>query len=181
MWLVIAFIAANLYGFQVLIANEILTLVQLSCLIALATGLVLVAREVLVGSGAAWLDRRWTRILPALLAPLIVFSETMAFVFGQDQNLVAAITFVGLLVSLAGVYLRWLPDFAAVAIATGFASLLLMAVGVRVLQETMPFDWDNAFQLLVSLLLLTLWCAAVTTGTVKLLARLRRRVKKRDD
>jgi len=180
-WLIVFFLAANLYGFQVLVVNEVLTLEQFDCLAAIAIVLVLIVREALVVTGADWLGARWTRVLPAVVAPLIVFMEAIAWVFGQDENIVAAATFIALLVSLAAVYLRRIQDFAVVAVAVGFATLFLMAVGARLIGETIEFDWDNAFHFLFSMILLTLWCAAITTGTVKLLAGIRRRMRHPDD
>jgi hypothetical protein len=54
--------------------------------------------------------------------------------------------------------------------------LFLMAVGGRVISETISFNWDNAWQLIFAMTLLTLWCAGMTTGTVKLLTRLRQQM-----
>ena len=176
-WVVVAYIAANLYGFQVLVVNERLELVELSCLTAVAIALALAAREMAVIAGADWLTAKWTRLTPAFAAPATVFMEAVGYMFGADTNLVAAVTFVVIVAALAGVYLKALVDFAVVAIATGFAALYAMAIGARVIQEVATFDPDNAAQLLFSLSLLTLWCAGVTTGTVKALNILRRRMR----
>ena len=115
--------------------------------------------------------------MPAFAAPATIFMEAVGYMFGADTNLVAAVTFVVIVAALAGVYIKALADFAVVAIATGFAALYAMAIGARVIQEVATFDPDNAAQLLFSLSLLTLWCAGVTTGTVKALNILRRRMR----
>ncbi|MEE4163001.1 MAG: DUF2157 domain-containing protein [Woeseiaceae bacterium] len=177
-WLVVAFVAATTYGFQVLIVTEVLTYVEFSCLSAIAVALVLVVREALVARGTDWLAPGWTRLLPAFVAPMIVFAKAVGYVFGVDENLVAGITLIVFVALLIGIYQRFLPDFAAVAIGTAFGSLFLMAIGGRIIRETMGFEFDQPLQVMLSLTVLTFWCAGVTTVTVKLLIGLRRRMRR---
>ena len=109
---------------------------------------------------------------------MIIFAEAVGYVFGTDENLVAGITLIVFVALLIGIYLRFLPDFAVVAIGTAFGSLFLMAIGGRIIQETMGFDFDEPLRVMFSLTVLTLWCAGVTTVTVKLLIGLRRRMRR---
>ena len=90
---------------------------------------------------------------------------------------IGALTFIAMVVAIAIVYVRRLPDFAVLAITTGFVALFLMAVGWRVLAETRGFEWDSTIKMLLDFALLTLWCAAMTAGTVKLLTALRGRME----
>ena len=73
---------------------------------------------------------------------------------------------------------RLLPDFGVVAISMGFLAIFLMAVGIRVLAETIGFDRDVASKIVPSLGLLVLWCAALTAATLKFLATVRRHIDK---
>lgn len=90
--------------------------------------------------------------------------------------MIALLTFLAIIVAALVVFVRMVPDFAVVTTAMGFAALFLMAVGARVLGDTIGFEWDNASRLISALALLTLWCAAMTAATVKLLTVMRRYV-----
>ena len=90
--------------------------------------------------------------------------------------MIALLTFVAIIAITAIVYVRVLPDFAVVALATGFFALFLMATGSRLLAETVGFDWDDTVRIISALALLMMWCAAMTAATVKLLTILRRHV-----
>lgn len=92
--------------------------------------------------------------------------------------MIALLTFLAIILAAAIVYLRLLPDFAVLAIATGFVALFLMAVGTRVLAEIIGFEFDNTMRLISALALLTLWCAAMTAATVKFLGNLRRHIER---
>jgi uncharacterized membrane protein len=177
-WLVIVYVAFNLYAFQLLIPLGTLSVVELSSLLTLATAVVLAIRELAVRAGAEWLKVGWTRLVLAFAGLVIVFVPAIRYVFdfGPEAELISVLTFSAMVAVLAVVYVRLLPDFGVVAISTGFVALFLMTVGARVLAETIGFDWGVALRILPSLVLLVIWCAALTAGTLKSLAILRRTV-----
>jgi uncharacterized membrane protein len=175
-WLVIVYAAASLYGMQVLIPLQRLSGAELSAVLGVATAGVLVIREAAVLAGVEWLDYRWTRLVLAFAGPALVFLPAVAWVLDWQGDMIAALAFVAMIGAIAAVYFRRLSDFAVLAMATGFVALFMMAVGGRVLEETIGFRLRNTSQLVAALALLTLWCAAMTAGTVKLLRILRRQM-----
>ncbi len=175
-WLIVAYFAGNLYGYQVLVIDQVLRPVELQCLISVAIALVLVVREAAVLGGMTWLDSAWTRAVLAFGAIFIVFWFAAAWVLDWDGSLGATALFIGLLAVLTFVYARVLPDFSIVAISTGFAALFMMAVGSRLIGEVIGFDEIDLLETIFGLLLLLLWCAAVTTVTLKFLAFARERI-----
>jgi len=172
-WLVVVYAALNLYAYQVLIPLEILSTVQLNSLLGVTAAAVLIAREGAVLKGFAWLDFRWTRLVLAIAGLAIVFQPAVAYVLDWDAEIVGALTFVAIVASIGFVYVRALPDFAVLAITTGFVALFLMAVGWRVLEEAIGLEWNDTFSMLSVFGLFTLWCAAMTAATVKTLGALR--------
>jgi uncharacterized membrane protein len=72
-WLVIVYVAFNLFAFQVLMPVGTLSAAELSCLLALATTTFLAMRELAVRAGAVWLEAGWTRRVLALAALAMVF------------------------------------------------------------------------------------------------------------
>lgn len=180
-WLVIAYTAANLYAYQVLIPDERVTPAELNCALSVAFACVLLAREAAVSAGMQWLHPRWTRAVPAVAALFVVFWSAVTNVLGWDGELLATLTFLILLGGMAAVYSRLLPDFSVVAICTGFGALFLMAVGGRILIETLGFDMKSVGATIISLLLLVLWCSALTTAALKFLALVRGKLANGDD
>ncbi len=176
-WLVIVYAAFNLYAFQVLIPLEILSPMELGSLLGFGTAVVLAAREGAVFVGAGWLDFRWTRLVLVFAGLAVVFPSAVSYVMDWDSEPIGALTFIAMVVAIAIVYVRRLPAFAVLAITTGFVALFLMAVGWRVLAETIGFEWDSTIKMLSTFALMTLWCAAMTAGTVKLLTALRGRIE----
>jgi uncharacterized membrane protein len=172
-WLVIAYAAANLYAYQVLILDERLTSAELNCALSVAFAIVLVAREGALSIGMQWLEARWTRAIPAIAALLVVFWFAVSYVLGWDGDLLATVVFLIMLAGMFAIYSRVLPDFSVVAICVGFAALFLMAVGGRILNEVLGFDIQSIGATILSLLLLVLWCSALTTAAVKFLASIR--------
>jgi uncharacterized membrane protein len=172
-WLVVVYAALNLYAYQVLIPLEVLSTVQLNSLLGVTAAAALIAREGAVLKGFAWLDVRWTRLVLAFAGLAIVFQPAVAYVLEWDAEIIGALTFVALVASFAFVYVRAVADFAVVAITTGFVALFLMAVGWRVLEETIGLEWNDTFSMVSVFALFTLWCAAMTAGTVKTLGALR--------
>ena len=92
----------------------------------------------------------------------------MMFVFdwhGISQGIAA---FVIVTAALGLVYSRLIPEFAIIAITTGFAAVVAMAIGARAVHEIIGFD-DGTTSLITSLIVLVLWCAMLTAATVRLL------------
>lgn len=179
-WLVVAYTAANLYAYQVPIPDERLTPAELNCALSMVLALVLFARETASSTGMQWLDARWTRAVPAIAALLIVFWFAVSNVLGWGGELLATLTFLVLLIGMSVTYSRVLPDFSIVAICAGFGALFLMAVGGRILIDTLGFDLDSIGTTIASLLLLVLWCSALTTVALKFLAMIRSRLANGD-
>jgi uncharacterized membrane protein len=175
-WLLVVCVAFILYGIQVLVPLEVLSAVELFSALGLVIAIALAVREGAVLAGAGWLDFRWTRALLAFATLAIVFVPATRYVLDWGSEAIGGLTFVALILAMGVVYARLLADFAVLAIGTGFVSLFLMAIGLRALEETIGFEWRNAASILPSLVLLVLWCAALTAGTLKLLAALRARL-----
>jgi uncharacterized membrane protein len=178
-WLIIVNIAFATYGAQVLIPLETISGVELACLHGIVVVTALAAIEGAVFAGARWLRVVWLRPVLVLVGLAILFVPAVGFVLRDwNSELVGLLTFIAVIASLAFVYVRVLPDYSVVAIGTGFAALFLMALGWRALDETTGFNWSSAASVISSLLLLVLWCAAVTAATVKALATARRHLTK---
>ena len=185
-WLVIVFAAFNLYAAQVLLPIGTLSVAELSCLLTLMTIVVLAMRELAVLAGAAWLDAGWTRLVLAFAGLAIVFVPAIRYpldiipfieyLLGPEAQLLGVLALVATVAVFSVVYIRLLPDFGVIAISTGFLAIFLMTVGIRVLAETIGFDWSAASGIVPSLVLLVLWCAALTTATLKSLAIVRRHI-----
>jgi len=175
-WLVVVYVAFTLYAFQILIPLATFSIVEFSCLLALVTVIILGMREIAVRAGAVWLDASWTRRLLAFVGLLDVFVVAVAYVFESHNEMIGLLSFIAVVAVLVAAYLRKRGDFGVVAISVGFVALFLMALGKRILAETIGFDWAVALSILPSLVLLLLWCAALTAGTLKFLAILRRTV-----
>ena len=176
-WLIVVNIAFATYGAQVLIPLGTVSGVELACLHAVGVVTTLAAIEGAIFAGARWLMVDWLRPLLVVIGLTIVFVPAVSFVLRDwDSELLGLLTFLAIIATLAVVYVRVLPDYPVVAISTGFAALFLMALGYRVLDETTGFDWDSAASIISSLLLMVLWCAAITAATVKTLAATRRQL-----
>jgi uncharacterized membrane protein len=172
-WLVVVYTALNTYAYQVLIPLDMLSSEGLNSLSGVTAAAFLIAREGAVLKGFEWLDFRWTRLVLAFAGLAIVFLPAVAFVLDWDVEMIGALTFLALVASIGLVYVRTLPDFAVVAITTGFVALFLMAAGWRVLEETIGLEWNETFSMVSVFGLFTLWCAAMTAATVKTLGALR--------
>ena len=109
-----------------------------------------------------------------IVAPAIVFPSTVGHVLGWESEAMGTVTFIIMVAVIAILYSSVLPDFSAIAVCTGFIVLFLMVLGGRVLNEIIGFE--ATANLLTSLALLVLWCAALTTATVKILNGLRLRM-----
>lgn len=173
-WLVVLHIAAILFSEQALVRQGIVGEMAALLGVALLPVIVLVAREALVASGASWADRRWTRLLPALAASIGLGMGAAQFLLEQERAAVPnTVAFLALLGAMAFVYRRALPDLAMLALATGFAGLFLIGVGVRMLFGTLVSGFDDGGMPVLLLGLLVAWVVAVVAGAARLLRHLR--------
>ena len=109
-----------------------------------------------------------------------MFIPAFMFVFDWDGLSLGFGAFVSVIVVLGVVYSRIIPEFAIIAIATGFAAVMAMAIGARGVNELIGFD-DGTSGLIMSLIVLVLWCAMLTAATVKILNAMYRRLGAGDD
>lgn len=175
LWGALALTAFSTYGGQVLIP---LGVIQPRDFTALAGGLVvcfLALYEFVVRAGIEWLHERWLRVSLALAGLAILVAPAIGFVLDGDEMALGFAMFLVAAGSLGFIYARVLPEFAVVAIATGFAALLAMAAGGRVIFEIVGTDGD-AGSLVMGLLMLLLWCGFLTASTVRLLNVLNRQM-----
>lgn len=168
LWTVICLAAFSLYGGQVLLPLGILAHDQLGIAVGIAAIVFLAGCELAVRAGFAWLGDRWLRVTLALIGVGILFMPAMMFVFdwqGISQGITAFVIVTG---GLSLVYSRLIPEFAIIAITTGFAAVVAMAIGARGVHEIIGFD-DGTGSLITSLIVLVFWCAMLTAATVRLL------------
>jgi len=168
LWIVVCLTAFSLYGGQVLLPLGVLADDQLGIAVGIAAIVFLGGYELAVHAGFDWLGDRWLRVTLALIGVGILFVPAMMFVFdwhGISQGIAA---FVIVTAALGLVYSRLIPEFAIIAITTGFAAVVAMAIGARAVHEIIGFD-DGTSSLITSLIVLVLWCAMLTAATVRLL------------
>jgi uncharacterized membrane protein len=168
LWTVVCLTAFSLYGGQVLLPLGVLADDQLGIAVGIAAIVFLGGYELAVHAGFDWLGDRWLRVTLALIGVGILFVPAMMFVFdwhGISQGIAA---FVIVTAALGLVYSRLIPEFAIIAITTGFAAVVAMAIGARAVHEIIGFD-DGTTSLITSLIVLVLWCAMLTAATVRLL------------
>lgn len=168
LWIVICLTAFSLYGNQVLVPLGALTHDQLGIAVGAAAIVSMGACELAVLAGLKWLGDRWLRVSLALIGVGILFVPAMMFVFDWQGISLGITAFVVAAAGLGFVYSRLIPEFAIVAIATGFAAVVSMAIGARGVHEIIGFD-DGTSSLITSLIVLVLWCAMLTAVTVRLL------------
>jgi len=168
LWIVICLTAFSLYGGQVLVPLGALTHDQLGIAVGAATIVSMGACELAVLAGLTWLGDRWLRVSLALIGVGILFVPAMMFVFDWQGISLGITAFVVAAAGLGFVYSRLIPEFAIVAIATGFAAVVSMAIGARGVHEIIGFD-NGTSSLITSLIVLVLWCAMLTAATVRLL------------
>jgi uncharacterized membrane protein len=173
-WIVICVTAVGLYGAQVLIALGRLDHIDLAIIIGVLPLVFLAIREVALHRGAEWLGGSWFRRSLVLYSLGSLFFSAIAYVFGSDSQFVGFIVFLLMTAALYFVYMRILPDFSILAIGIAFIALLGMAIGGRLIHETISFE--GAGELVVALFLLGGWCAVLTAGTISFLRILRKEV-----
>lgn len=168
LWGALALTAFSTYGGQVLVPLGVIKAADFTALLGgLAIGL-LALYEFVVRAGIEWLHERWLRVSLALVGLAILVVPAIGFVLDGEDGALGFVMFLAAAGALGYAYARLLPEFAVVAIATGFAALLAMAAGGRVIFEIVGTD-GGAGSLVMGLLLLLLWCGFLTASTVRLL------------
>ncbi|MCH9695149.1 MAG: DUF2157 domain-containing protein [Gammaproteobacteria bacterium] len=173
-WIVICLTAVSLYGAQVMVALGHLEPTELAIVTGVLPIVFLACREAALRLGAEWLDDGWFRRGLVVFAMGSLFFPAIAFVFSNDSDLPGFVVFLLVTAALAYTYMQVLPDFSILAIITAFVTVLGMAIGGRLIHETISFDGSG--QLVVGLFLLGGWCAAMTTGAVRFLRYLHKEV-----
>ncbi len=168
LWGVLTLVAISTYGDQVLIPLGSITTGHFTALVGALVIVFLLVYELAVRAGLAWLDERWLRISLALAGLAILLVTAIGFVLDGDDMALGFLLFLVAAGSLGYVYARALREFAVVAIATGFAALLAMVAGGRLIFEAVGTD-GGAGSLVMGLLMLLLWCGFVTASTLRLL------------
>ncbi|MGH6933943.1 MAG: DUF2157 domain-containing protein [Dongiaceae bacterium] len=169
LWLAVLYLAFGLYGEQVLVPEGRLSSEDILVNLGAIAALVLAAREFGVRRGLAWLAGEWNRLIVLVAGFAMLFGPGIGFVFDANGEPLALIALVAGLAGAAIVYRRWLPDFAALVIAIGVASLVLMSAGYRLLDETIGFHWDVSSTDLAFIGLLVAWCVLVTGAAARLM------------
>lgn len=173
-WIAICLTAVGLYGGQVLVALDRLEPTELAILVGVLPVVFLAIREVALQLGAGWLDDSWFRRGLVVFSMVSLFFPALAYVFSNDSDLPGFIAFLLVTAALSYTYMKILPDFSILAIGTAFVTVLGMAIGGRLIHETISYDGPG--ELVVALFLLGGWCAALTTGAVRLLKFLHKEV-----
>jgi uncharacterized membrane protein len=172
LWLVVAGIALALYGEQVLVPEGMLTETEIATAVGLLAALALIARELAVPAGTIWLGGRWTRLVLLFAILFLLFWPAVVIVFDWESRGIELICF-GAAVAGGLVYWRRLPDYAAMTFVIGFAALFLIAVGLRLIDEAVGFEWDEAAPMIASSGFTIVWSVLVFGLAAKAMHRLR--------
>lgn len=168
LWGILALTAFSTYGGQVLIPLGSITAGNFTALVGALAIAFLAVYELAIRAGLDWLDERWLRVSLALAGLAILLGPAIGFVLDADDMALGFMLFLVAAGSLGYVYARVLAEFAVVAIATGFAALLAMVAGGRLIFEVVGTD-GGAGSVVMGLLMLLLWCGFITASTVRLL------------
>ncbi|MDJ0813631.1 MAG: DUF2157 domain-containing protein [Woeseiaceae bacterium] len=168
LWCALALTAFSAYGDQVLIPMGVIAAGDFMAVAGALVIAFLVLVELVIRAGVGWLDQRWMRVSLALVGLAILLIPAIGFVLEGDGDELGFAMFLVAAGALGYIYARVLPEFAVVAIATGFAALLAMVAGGRVIFEIVGTDGE-AGSLVMGLLMLLLWCGFLTASTVRLL------------
>ncbi len=168
LWILICLTACSLYGEQRLVALGRIDRVNLATIIGILSVGFLAARELAVRAGLDWVDSGWFRRVLVVIALGTLFVPALQFAFMSDRAFPGLATFVLVSLSFGLVYTKLLPDFSVIAVTITFATLVAMAIGGRVIHEVVDLG-GSAGQLVFGLLLLGLWCVALTSGALRLL------------
>ena len=175
LWIILFVTAVALYGQQRLIALGRVEAETFAAIVAILPAVCLAVREFALRQGFEWLGDSWFRRALVLLSSVALFALAIAFVFGNESNILGFSLFVLFSMAAWFVYTNLFPDFSVIAIIAGFITLVAMAIGGRVIYEVIGFG-DNALQLVFALFLLGGWCAVLTSGAVRLLNSIHRRM-----
>jgi uncharacterized membrane protein len=173
LWLVVAGIALALYGEQMLVPDGLLTETEVATAVGLLAALALIARELAVLAGTIWLGGRWTRLVLLFAMLFLLFWPAAVIVFDWDGRGIELVCFVAAVAVGGGVYWRRLPDYAAMTFVIGFAALFLIAVGLRLIDDAVGFEWDEAAPMITSTGVTILWSVLVFGLAARLMRRLR--------
>lgn len=170
-WLVVVSLAVGLYCEQILVPLRRLSSEQVLLVVGVVPVLALALREVAVRLGFAWLAASWTRYVLVFAALSCFFIPALGYLFEFGNTWISAVLFVAVMAACLAVYSGVLRDFGGFALAVGAGGFFLMALGGKLIGETIGYDDEN-FAVIGSLVILTLWCVGVTAGMAKLLSRL---------
>jgi uncharacterized membrane protein len=173
LWLVVGGTAFCLYGAQVLVPERILTGTEVGLGLGLIAVVALIIRELMAHAGYSWLGPRWTRLVAAFAALALLFWPAAAVVFDSGGSGFELVGFVTAVAAGGYIYGRRLPDYAAATFVVGFAALFLIAVGLRAINETVGFEWDEARPMIVGTGITILWSVLVFGTAAKLMQRMR--------
>ncbi|HWA48407.1 MAG TPA: DUF2157 domain-containing protein, partial [Dongiaceae bacterium] len=176
LWLVVAEVALWLYCEQVPMVVGEMSWDELFVLGGASIALALVARELAVRMGCAWLGAHWTRLALLFAVALILFMPAAGEVLDIDTvaaPLLCVGAFIVLLLVGGVIYWRKLPDFAALVILIAFADAFFICLGYRLIDEAIGFSWSEAGAGLGSLGAMILWAIAGTGGSAMAMRRLR--------
>jgi uncharacterized membrane protein len=172
-WLVVAVTALALYCDQVPMVVSGMTLDQAWALVGTTIALALVARELAVRYGLAWLSAHWTRLVLLFAALAVLFVPAASQVLEIDAfepKLVSLLAFMLVMACAVVFYWRVRPDFAALVIVIGFADAIFICLGFRLIDEAIGFDGNDAATVLTSIAAMIVW-AIVGTGSAALAMR----------
>jgi len=176
LWLVVAECALALYCEQVPMVVSGMSLDQAWALVGATVALALVARELAVRYGFAWLSAHWTRLILLVAALAILFVPAASQVLDIDEfesKLVSLLAFLLVMGFAAIVYWRVMPDFAALVIIIGFADAIFICLGFRLIDEAIGFDTDDVAPALTSFGAMIGWAIAGTGCAALAMRRLR--------
>ncbi|MEZ5830405.1 MAG: DUF2157 domain-containing protein [Dongiaceae bacterium] len=176
LWLVVAEVALALYGAQVLVVVNGATEGEIWVLMGMTVALALVGRELGVGRGLMWLAAHWTRLVLLLGALTILFVPAAAATIDINEfhsDLLCLAAFMIAMCCAGGAYWRLRPDFAALVTIIGFADAFFICVGIRAIDETIGFDFDDVGPALSSFGAMIVWTIAGTGSAALMMRRLR--------
>ncbi|MCP5367209.1 MAG: DUF2157 domain-containing protein [Hyphomicrobiales bacterium] len=164
LWLAVAYAAAATYGDQVLVAEGRLTEPELAAGLGWGLAAALAAWEGAVRMVPAWRPVPWARRLLLAAAGGHALAVTAAYLLGKDGSAATLAAGAVLLAALPAAFARLVPDRAAFAMAVGLAGLAVMALGFRLVEDTVWHAGHDGPALLAGLALLVAWCAGTTVA-----------------
>ena len=156
-----------------LVPEDIVTETEIATSLGLIGAAALIGREVAVRAGQAWLGGRWTRLVPLFVTLFLLFWPAAAVVFDWESHGIELVCFVAAVAAAGFIYWRRLADDAAMTFVVGFAALFLIAVGLRLIDEAIGFEWNDAAPMIASTGMTILWSLLVFGIAAKLMHWLR--------